>query len=397
MAFALLPVLACAALPPCPRNGGPVWSEWATPHLRVLTDLDDDDAEEMAETLEVLRSSLVAVAWRGLPGPQRPLVAVVFRSGREMNVFTPVRVEGLFMMGGISDGLILSYRSGSFGDQETMRHELAHALADHFGLGARAPSWLREGLAVYLERVTHDGDSGRLVFGDADPVMSRILGARGPASFEDLWRTPRPEEEAAFYATSWLLVHFLLNHHADRFESFQRAIASGRDPRHAWDELIAPGIGNVDDALAAYRRHGTFTKYGLVPPRSAFSLSQRPLDDGEVHGLRAMLYAEAPLGSASGRSLVAAEVAEALRQDPWELRALAIERFHLRRPHHDPRMAEQLARRHPDEPLAWLFLADACLASGDQSGAQAAMAKARSLGYRGRDDVPEIVAPARPH
>jgi cytochrome c-type biogenesis protein CcmH/NrfG len=60
-------------------------------------------------------------------------------------------------------------------------------------------------------------------------------------------------------------------------------------------------------------------------------------------------------------------------------------------------MAEQLARRHPDEPLAWLFLADACLASGDQSGAQAAMAKARSLGYRGRDDVPEIVAPARPH
>jgi hypothetical protein len=374
-----------------------VWSEWATPHLRLLTDLDDDNAEEMAEALEALRSSLVAVAWRGLPEPQRPLVAVVFRSGREMNVFTPARVEGLFMTGGICDGLILSYRSGSFGDQETLRHELAHALADHFGIGARAPRWLREGLAVYLERVTHDGDSGRLVFGDADPVMSRILGARGAASFDDLWRAPRPEEEAAFYATSWLLVHFLLNHHADRFESFQRAIASGRDPRHAWDELVAPRIGNVDDGLAGYLGHGTFTKYALLPRKPAFSLSQRALNDGEVHGLRAMLYAEAPLANAGGRSLVAAEVAEALRQDPWELRALGVERFHLRRRHHDPRMAEQLVSRHPDEPLAWLFLADARLARGDQPGARTAMAKARSLGYRGRDDAPEIVAPARPH
>jgi hypothetical protein len=397
MAVALLPAMACAALPPCPRDGGPRWSEWATPHLRLLTDLDDDDAEETADALEELRASLVAVAWRGLPEPQRPLVAVVFRSGREMDVFTPATYEGMFVRGGLSDGIILSYRSGSRGDRETLRHELAHALADHFGVGARAPRWLTEGLAVYLERVTPDGDSGRLVFGDADPVMSSILSARGPVSFEDLWTEPRPEQLAAFYATSWLLVHYLLNHHADRFESFQRAIASGREPRHAWTELMAPRIGDVDEALAVYLGHGSFTKYGLRPPKAAFSLSERVLDDGEVHGLRAMLYAESSPRNAGARSLVAAEVAEALRQDPWELRALAIERFHLGRRHHDPRMAEQLASRHPDEPLAWLFLADARLASGDRAGSGDAMAKARALGYRGRHDAPEIVAPARPH
>jgi hypothetical protein len=52
--------------------------------------------------------------------------------------------------GGISDGIILGCRSGSLDDRETLRHELAHALADHFGVGARAPRWLTEGLAGYL-------------------------------------------------------------------------------------------------------------------------------------------------------------------------------------------------------------------------------------------------------
>jgi hypothetical protein len=396
LALALLPALACAALPPCPREGGPAWSEWATPHLRLLTDLGEEDGEETADALEELRASLVAVAWRGLPEPPRPLVVVVFRSAREMAAFTPARYEGLFMAGGISDGLIVSYASGSSGDRETLRHELAHALSAQFGIGDRAPRWLHEGLAVYLERVAHD-ERGRVVFGDADPVMSRVLHAGGPASFEELWQAPRPEDAGAFYATSWLLVHYLLNHQAGPFEAFQRAIISGREPRHAWNELVAPKVGDIDDALAAHLRRGTFTKYGLRPPKAAFSLSQRVLGDGEVHGVRAMLRAELPPAGPESRAAIATEVAEALRQDPWELRALGVERFHLGRCQHDPRVAEQLAGRHPDQPLAWLFLADARLASGDPAGARAALEKARALGYRGRDDVPEIVAPVRPH
>jgi hypothetical protein len=31
---------SCATLPPCPARGGPVWTEWTSPHVVLLTDLD---------------------------------------------------------------------------------------------------------------------------------------------------------------------------------------------------------------------------------------------------------------------------------------------------------------------------------------------------------------------
>jgi len=387
---------ACATVPACTERGGPRWTEWATPHFRVLSDLDDEEAEETADAFEELRSALIGVAWRGLPDPTRPLVAVVFRNGREMNAFTPAHVDGVFVPEGLSDGMIITYASGSLSDRETLRHEIVHSLAARFGLGHRAPRWLQEGLAEYLAKVGRDPDSGRLVFGDADPAWVRLLHLRGGLPFEELWTPPQPANAPQFYATSWLLVHYLMNHHADRLESLQRAIALGRDARHAWDEIVGLKATDVDDALFAYLNHGGFVKYQVRPRTPAFSLSERTLSDAELHGLRALLYAEGPARDGDRQSRARAEVTEALHQDPLELRALGVERFHLGQRRDDTQTAEALVRRHPDEPLAWLVLAEARAARNDRTGATTALAQARRLGYQGRD-TPEIVAPARLH
>src|SRR6266511_2738469 len=50
----------CAHLPNCPGKGGPHWSEWTSPHFRVLTDVEDEtDAEMLATQLEHFRAAIV--------------------------------------------------------------------------------------------------------------------------------------------------------------------------------------------------------------------------------------------------------------------------------------------------------------------------------------------------
>ena len=66
LALAVLTLSAgCAHLPACPSEGGSRWSEWSSPHFRVLTDVEDDeDAETLAAQLEHFRAAIVAAAWR---------------------------------------------------------------------------------------------------------------------------------------------------------------------------------------------------------------------------------------------------------------------------------------------------------------------------------------------
>jgi len=87
----------CAHLPACPGEGGPRWSEWSSPHFRVLTDIEDDeDAETLATQLEHFRAAIVAAAWREVPETGEPIEVAALRSWREAEVFLPPRTDGLF-------------------------------------------------------------------------------------------------------------------------------------------------------------------------------------------------------------------------------------------------------------------------------------------------------------
>lgn len=58
MALLVASAAGCVHLPTCPAKGGPAWSEWTSPHFRLLTDVTDDDtAEQLATQLEQLRAA----------------------------------------------------------------------------------------------------------------------------------------------------------------------------------------------------------------------------------------------------------------------------------------------------------------------------------------------------
>jgi hypothetical protein len=144
LAIALL--AGCATLPPCPAKGGPPWSEWTTPHFRLVTNLPDDDAETAAAGFEELRAALVLAAWRKAPAPRARLEVVVVRSPDELAVFLPQRSSGAFIGNPILGPLIVTHGGVALHSHRGLKHEIVHGLAYQMGASANHPRWLREGI-----------------------------------------------------------------------------------------------------------------------------------------------------------------------------------------------------------------------------------------------------------
>ncbi len=71
-ALLLLPAVAgCAAYRPdltCPKQGGPSWTEVASPHFVVQTDLPEKRSREIVAELELSRAALTSVLPVDVPG-----------------------------------------------------------------------------------------------------------------------------------------------------------------------------------------------------------------------------------------------------------------------------------------------------------------------------------------
>jgi tetratricopeptide (TPR) repeat protein len=136
-----------------------------------------------------------------------------------------------------------------------LRHEMAHQLVA--AALTRAPLWLQEGLASVLE-TTHVTASGSSVSvrafrtRDGSPVaalapMARLLDWTEPSEAPDI-------DAFALRATSHILVSWLLEHRAESFTRYTKALAAGVEPKAAFDDIFAEEVATLDERLAAYAK-----------------------------------------------------------------------------------------------------------------------------------------------
>src|SRR5207237_9929835 len=140
---------------------------------------------------------------------------------------------------------VLRVAIGRVGPVHTTRsHDLAHQHLAEFT--ERAPRWLDEGLACYLETarfvggseaVAGDPDRKRLRFADASADWNAIIETGENALSMNEW------DYARFQSASWLLVHYLVDQHRRAFGVFLQELARGIEPRHAF----AISFGGLDD------------------------------------------------------------------------------------------------------------------------------------------------------
>jgi hypothetical protein len=392
---ALAAAAGCAHLPACPAEGGPRWTQWSSPHFRLLTDIEDEeDAEALATQLEHFRAAIVSAAWPGVPETGEPIEVAVFASGREANVFLPYWTLGRFY-GYLGTGIVLAPATNQFARAQTLKHEIVHALMRQLELDRNAPTWFTEGVAMYLAMTSYTESSDEVSFGAGDEKEARLIGRRGLCPWNELWSWPTdPMEKQRHYATSWLFVHYLFNRERERFQRFQAGLAGARDAKALWGKIF-PDLATpeaFEQALDRYTAGSKYSTYNLVIPRPHFDFITTALPDAEVHALRALVFASLRGSKDDANERARAELAESLRQDPMNLRARLLERMLVGYDASDLPTAQALTSRYPSSWQAWLVLAATRASLLQEKETWDALQRARSFGFRG--DLP---VPTRPN
>jgi len=338
----------------CPARGGPPWRELRTAHFSLLTDLSSSDAHDLARELELTH----AVITRALPAAAADasdsIRVVAFAREREYQQFAPEHAGAYYTLSKFGEPTIVL--PGSIGREQ--RAVLAHELTHHIQhrVFARLPGWAAEGLATYMETLgTGSGPHPQAELGGV-PKWAHVVAVRSAWSMARVLGRDATIDSHEAYATSWALVHFLMNAPDERFNALLRRFGAGEDGRSAWlavypewDPDQPGGVDELDRAVHLYLRSGRYRSHVVEPTAPGTPGTERPLASAAVHDITLML--ERYLPGDEGRT---AEVEEALSEDPTSvgaITALAIRR--------DPRaleLARSAAAAHREDFRPWLLL-----------------------------------------
>ena len=360
------------------------WLRLDTPHFSLSTNLAPANAERIARTLEDTRASLLALAWVGARDPRGRTQVVAFARPSEFEHFVDQPTLAGIAVSRPLEERTIAFRPGAEGDvPEVVVHELAHDLSQWFM--PLQPPWFAEGLAVYLQNVKLDPDTRRAAMGEVSGSSAKWLGEthvliRASKLFAaETSHNQDPAETASFYASSWLLVHYLLNQEPEAFGRFQLALTRLTPWSQAWHEAFpALKLEELDERVIAYAKQlpsgdpkvaQVLSDKVIVP---AFEIQQRRLTAAEAHGVLARLSSS--VGAPAGEL----EMRAALDLDPSELNALVAQFRALPADADRARagIAQQATRAHPESAEAWLL---AALVAPPGDARHAALEQARRL------------------
>lgn len=331
--FAWLILLLAAAAPAQAE-----WRRAESPNFVLYGDLS---APEMRERILLLEDfdRLLRMLAAGEEAPSPKLHVYIVGGIDDLRIIRPVAdgIAGYYLA--TSDGIaaFVDRRAERQGD-ETLLHEYTH----HFmrqHMRSAFPSWFVEGFAEYFATVRFTsrrieignysrGRASQILEGEWLP-MERVLGG-GPGGLN-------PPAMSAYYAQSWLLVHYFYSN-PERQRALNRLLQAQRHHASATDALrAATGMtpAQLTEELRRYIRPGTiayrYAPRGSIDSPPPVSLTQMPRSTGDI----IMFEAALRVG-----------ILEENRQ-PYLQRIRAI------------------AARYPDDPLAARVLAHAELLYGD--------------------------------
>ncbi len=360
----------------CPAEGGPPWFEIQSDHFVLKTDVAGDQAERVIRELETMRTAELG-AWDGALDPPARLEVVVVRTTGEFRELLgdlfpfvggyyartsrPRIVGALFL----EELVAAPQRWAESKSQEEaaagaiLRHELAHHLISQVLL--RQPRWLSEGMAEYLAAIKLGTWQGRpaAAVGLADKTFWKWKRVRAAA----LLAGGNRENAYGYYASSWLLVHWLVNRRGADFAAYQRRLARAEEPGAAWkaafpdlDPADGAAMARLDGELDAYLASATNTPLRVMLPAIEPRLRRREIPPPEVHALRADLFLNGLLPLKASRPKAEKEVAASLREDPSGL-PVALSLAQVGRREEALRLGRAAAAARPDDWRGWAMLA----------------------------------------
>lgn len=289
-------VSGCAAppTPPAVTEGDAcLWRRVETEQVLVESNLPNDSTiRALAGEFETLWHALASVPVLGMRPPDEQLLVVALGGVGEYRYLAPAGVAGHFVgEGDLGPMIVLPPHQRLFGNQ-AVKHELAHFVVS--GSLPHDPSllWLHEGLAQVMETATCNARKGEVTFGRHTPGLAAHAAPGLPAA---LVMGPWPEgltseQVGRYYARSWLLVHYLIDHELQGFLDFLVRVRRGDPWRAAWSEELELRIDKVDEAIDRYHQraeYGLWSVEARLPDVS--TLEVRPVSAADALALRSVL------------------------------------------------------------------------------------------------------------
>ena len=232
------------------------WIEVKTPHFKIVSAIPEARSVALANELEAFRSAVEIITNIGRFEDRVPTFVYVL----------PHSVKAL----GFSSGIVgwfdaemranyaLVIPSTQTPLDDVLKHEYVHFLL-HNRDERSYPTWFDEGFAELLATITvREGtiDYGLPPKGRIPNLMQlnwlpfdRLLRTN------DIWRLT-PVQQAAFYAQSWLLTHYLMNSEQIRWQaasaSFLGSVDQGVEPTVAFERAFGINVAGLKPKLANY-------------------------------------------------------------------------------------------------------------------------------------------------
>jgi len=356
-------VVGAAAVKPHPASE---WRELRSPHFTLTTDFGPKEAREVLEHLETIRSALLVAGWGGpkLEGDHLSVIDLVQHG--EFAEFSDENLGGFTSVTGEGTVIVMSGRK--LEQQTLFAHELTHALAAR--LIPRKPLWLNEGLACFLSTVKLREDDTKVQMGEVSIDYVKALHHSGRMPMAKLLAMkpsdydPDAPDLSKFYATVWLLTHYLANTHGVAFRKYQSLLAHDVPFDAAWYEAF-PELtpDKLDQELTLYLQYGEYhvLEAPFTPPPLQI-LQETELTEAQAHAVRANLFLIGMSRRTRAEKIAKAqaELGPAEAAAPDDPRVVEVEAAWL------PKdevlaLARHSTQAHPDSARAWRTLADAIL------------------------------------
>jgi tetratricopeptide (TPR) repeat protein len=348
LALALTAILIAApasAAFKCPARGGNAWREFRTEHFLLDTDLPSERAGVLLNQLETLHAmELQALVGEAVEIPGHLRVVAFADPGDFTELAGSRYIGGYFRVTGYGPAIVFPVEHFE-ANREIVAHELAHYLSRF--LFPLQPLWFAEGLAEFVQTVAAPPQQNVAQLGShiirgqralnggvgllsSDHMRGFEVDSRAVPSSELLaWRGGEDASSPGrLHLWSWLLYHYLWNHHGKALSDYQKRLSDGDEPAAAWraalpqfDPAKPASLAALDRALDQYRRSGRFSFYTVkaeVTPKYTVA----PLSSARVHLVRLAVRGAWPTSKTDADELRRAELDEALLEDPGDAGAL---------------------------------------------------------------------------
>jgi Protein of unknown function (DUF1570) len=199
-------------------GSAPMWVQVHSSHFRVISDAGEKRASEVAVRCEQMRAAFLSLMQKATAEDPAPLLILALRSQQEVDELTQrgnLRHAGIFLPGSDQSFIVLDISDDPW---RTLYHEYAHELL-HANTSVSVQTWFEEGFAEYFSTLRSSTKGAEI--GEVPVAELEFLRKNGKLfRLSDLVRVNQTSDiynhngpmQAAFYAQSWLLVHYLFDH-----------------------------------------------------------------------------------------------------------------------------------------------------------------------------------------